>query len=78
MDTINKREHRATREFTESYLRRDGLLIVRLVANNAGGLVAADVLHGLWINYGPEKRGLADIASAASTSRAGRSPHEIV
>ncbi|KAK2140718.1 hypothetical protein NP493_5625g00004 [Ridgeia piscesae] len=78
MDTINKREHRATREFTESYLRRDGLLIVRLVANNAGGLVAADVLHGLWTNYGPEKRGLADITSAASTSRAGRSPHEIV
>ncbi|KAI0229803.1 Innexin unc-9 [Lamellibrachia satsuma] len=27
MDTINKREHRATREFTENYLRRDGLLI---------------------------------------------------
>ena len=77
MDTITKREHRATREFTENYLRRDGLLIVRLISNNAGGMVAADVLHGLWTNYGPEKRGLGDLGTA-STSRAGRPPHQMV
>ena len=51
-----KRDNKTARKFTETYLRRDGLLIVRLVGKNAGDMVAAELLHGLWTNYGPERR----------------------
>ena len=39
-------------------MRRDGLLIVRLMATNVGELAAAETLAGLWENYGPDKRQL--------------------
>lgn len=55
-----KRDNKVARRFTETYLRRDGILIVRLVGKNAGDMVAAELLHGLWTNYGPERRQLAD------------------
>jgi len=45
-------------KFVENYLRRDGLLIVRLMASNVGELAAAETLAGLWENYGPDKRQL--------------------
>jgi len=45
-------------KFVENYLRRDGLLIVRLIATNVGELAAAETLAGLWENYGPDKRQL--------------------
>jgi len=45
-------------KFVENYLRRDGLLIVRLMATNVGELAAAETLAGLWENYGPDKRQL--------------------
>ena len=50
-----RREGKTARKFLETYLRRDGLFIVRLVGKNAGDMVAADLLHGLWTNYGPER-----------------------
>ena len=40
-------------EFTENYLRRDGLLILRLISKNAGVIVAAEILRGLWMNFVP-------------------------
>ena len=51
-------------KFVENYLRRDGLLIVRLMANNVGELAAAETLAGLWENYGPDKRQLGPQAPA--------------
>ncbi len=53
---FNKREAKTIKKFTECYLRRDGILIVRLIAKNAGELIAAEVLNGLWTNYGPDRR----------------------
>ena len=64
---LNKRDYKAVKKFTEHYLRRDGLLIIRLVAKNAGDLIAAELLHGLWLNYGPDRRSLAE--SRADGSR---------
>jgi len=52
-----RRNPKLVRRFTTDYLRRDGLLVVRLIASNAGGLVAAEVLCGMWQIYGPETRG---------------------
>jgi len=51
-------------KFVENYLRRDGLLIVRLMATNVGELAAAETLAGLWENYGPDKRQLGPQAPA--------------
>jgi len=67
---LNKRDYKAIRKFTEHYLRRDGLLIIRLVAKNAGDLIAAELIHGLWLNYGPDRRSLAE--SRSDTSRKGQ------
>jgi hypothetical protein len=47
-------------KFVECYLRRDGLLIIRLLSLNCGELFAAEILAGLWENYGPERRFLAE------------------
>ena len=56
-------------KFVECYLRRDGLLIIRLMALNVGELAAAETLAGLWENYGPDKRLLGTL-HAQSTGRA--------
>ncbi len=55
-----QREPRALTGFTEDYLRRDGLFVVRLVAMNMGEIVAAEVLTSLWHNYGPERKAVAE------------------
>ncbi|ELT87274.1 hypothetical protein CAPTEDRAFT_93312 [Capitella teleta] len=46
----------ALRHFTEDYLKRDGLFVCRLIGNNVGNIVAAEVLNGLWSNYSPSRR----------------------
>ena len=51
-------------KFVENYLRRDGLLIIRLIAANISELAAAETLAGLWENYGPDKRQLGPQAPA--------------
>ena len=57
---LDKREIKTARKFTEHYLRRDGLLILRLVSKNAGDMVSAELLHGLWQNFGPDRRNMGD------------------
>ena len=59
MDLFDKRESKNAKKFTEQYLRRDGLFIVRMVAKNAGELVAAELLQGMWLNFGPDRRATA-------------------
>ncbi|CAD5111855.1 DgyrCDS1119 [Dimorphilus gyrociliatus] len=44
--TSTQKSH--VRRFSDSYLRRDGLLVVRLISKNTGSVVAAEVLEGLW------------------------------
>jgi len=39
------------RRFTDVYLRRDGLFVLRLVATNVGDLVATELLAELWNAY---------------------------
>jgi hypothetical protein len=56
----SQREPGTLIRFTEDYLRRDGLFLVRLVAMNMGDVVAAEVLTSLWHNYGPERRAIAE------------------
>ncbi len=59
METV-QRETVMIRKFTENYMRRDGLFLIRLIAKNAGDLTAMEMLCGLWENYGPKQRLLTD------------------
>lgn len=54
VNTMTRKDTKTVRKFIENYLKRDGLFILRIVANNAGAIVAAEVLSGLWNKYGPE------------------------
>ena len=38
--------------FTKRYLRRDGIFVLNLIGKNVSELVSAEILHGLWLNYG--------------------------
>ncbi len=70
-----QREGGMLKKFTETYLRRDGLFIIRLVAKNAGEMVATEMLCGLWENYGPKQRLLTEPASSRTvTSYPKRAP----
>ena len=65
-----QRDNSVIRKFTEHYLRRDGMFLLRLVSKNAGDLVAMELLGGLWGNYGPRQR---MVAEGAPNGRAGHS-----
>ena len=51
----NKRDAEAVEKFTQRYLKRDGVFIVRLIGSNLGHLVSSEVMGGLWENFGPEQ-----------------------
>ena len=79
----NKREHENISKFANKYLKRDGIFIVRLLGNNVGHLVAAEVTNGLWDNYGPEHKLLAGdkpsiVATAPTPSTTGRQQRTVV
>jgi hypothetical protein len=64
-------------KFTENYLRRDGLFVIRLVGLNVGDVAAGEILCGLWNNYSPERRVLTEkgdrkrISTASKVSQNG-------
>lgn len=60
LDLINRETDASTMKFTRDYMRQDGVFITRLVAKNAGEIVAAEVIAGLWTNYMREHRLLVD------------------
>jgi len=75
------REAGTLAKFAENYLRRDGMFIVRLIGMNMGEVVAGEVLCGLWNNYSPERRTLAEKPGGrkyASKSRANGGRLEVV
>lgn len=61
------------RRFADSYLRRDGLFVLRLVALNAGELASSELLVGLWEAYGLSDRETFKIhKTSAILTRPGR------
>ena len=54
MDRFNRdsdRDLKLANKFTESYLRQDGVFVLKLVAKNSTDLVVADIVAALWDNY---------------------------
>jgi hypothetical protein len=68
-----KKDGKMVRRFLEGYLRRDGLFILRIVSQNAGAVTAAELLHGLWSKYGPERSELMH----EDTEHGRRTPHKV-
>lgn len=60
LDRINRETDIQATKFAQEYLRQDGVFTLRLVAKNAGDLIAAELAAGLWDNYGRERRLLVD------------------
>ena len=67
-----QREAGVLAKFTENYLRRDGMFILRLIGMNMGEVVAGEVLCGLWQNYSPERRLLAEKPGRKQATKAVR------
>lgn len=54
MDKFNRdndRDNKMAVKFAESYLRQDGIFVLKLVAKNSTDLVVADIVASLWDNY---------------------------
>lgn len=50
-DSLESGEKKRSFNFVDSYLRQDGVFILRLVAQNAGELVASEIVEKLWQMY---------------------------
>ena len=50
-DRASDRDRKTATLFAETYLRQDGIFILKLVANNSTDLVVADIVAALWDNY---------------------------
>ncbi|KAI6207728.1 Innexin [Aphelenchoides besseyi] len=49
-------EREAVRRFAHSFLRNDGIFLLRLIATNAGDLITTDVVYQLWNVFLHEER----------------------
>jgi len=45
------RDRKMSFKFAESYLRQDGVFVLKIVAKNSTDLVVADIIAALWDNY---------------------------
>lgn len=61
-DRSSDRDRKTATVFTESYLRQDGIFILKLVAKNSTDLVVADIVAALWDNYRQRPFGSRDHA----------------
>ena len=51
MDSKHEYDSKEVDYFVRRYLRRDGLLLIRLVSKNASDVIAAQLLKLLWLHY---------------------------
>jgi len=60
-DATSERDRRSASVFAETYLCRDGVFVLRLVATNSTELVVADIVAALWDNYRQRPFGSRDL-----------------
>ncbi len=71
---VNHRTKATMIRFTQYYLRRDGMFIIRLLSMNVGEMVASETLKGLWENYGPDKRMISEHPERSRRSAVSSAP----
>lgn len=60
LEKLSHETESRTIKFTRDYMRQDGVFIMRLIGKNAGDIVAAEIIAGLWDIYVREERLLVD------------------
>ncbi|ELU15637.1 hypothetical protein CAPTEDRAFT_92929, partial [Capitella teleta] len=60
LDRISRETESRTSKFTRDYMRQDGVFVARLIGKNAGDIIAAEIIAGLWDIYMREERLLVD------------------
>ena len=63
MDKLQGASHGTVKSFCESFLRRDGYLIVMLVSKNASDIVAAELICGLFEHYRANRQSVLRLRS---------------
>lgn len=58
MDKFGNAPKGLVAKFVKDYLRRDGTFIIRLVSKNAGDMIAAELICGLWEYFKDHKKSL--------------------
>ena len=76
MDRLNRdsdRDRKLSLLFVDTYLKQDGVLVLKLVAKNSTELVVADIVASLWDSYKrkPCNRSNADFAGESSGTSSG-------
>ncbi|KAI6183067.1 Innexin [Aphelenchoides bicaudatus] len=62
-------EKDALRKFVHTYLRNDGVFLLRLVASNAGDLITTDLVYQLWLSFLQEEAARAQSPTAPTPSK---------
>ena len=56
MNKIDRETEILAGRFVTNYLRHDGVFMIRLVDRNSSGVLAAEILCGLWDNFIADRR----------------------
>ena len=66
MNEINRdsASYKEVSKFVRTFLRADGVFLIRLVAKNASDLTAAELISGLWKHYKENKRAIEKLESS--------------
>lgn len=62
------KERKLVREFTERYLRQDGVFVLRMVAKHVNDLTAAELVCALWDNFLKVRAKKIDDGTSSSSS----------
>jgi len=60
------REESTVREFVESFLRVDGVFLLRLIAHNTSGITATELTKELWDHWYDRRHVLQNVVDEAS------------
>lgn len=60
LDKVNRELECRVPRFVAEYLCQDGVFVTRLIAKNAGEIIAAEILGGLWDIYTHQHRLVTD------------------
>ena len=71
LDRINRETDLHASRFAAEYLRHDGVFVLRLIAKNAGELIASEVTAGLFEAFQRERRLIVDVNPAKSAAPPG-------
>ena len=57
---VPSESHGPVNKFIDSYLRHDGVFLLRLIASNAGDLITTDLVYHLWQQFLQEEAAKAE------------------